>query len=408
MCSSRRLIQTLARPDDAVHPGVDFVEARLDLYPDLDLASFLERARTPVVVTVRRTRDGGRFEGSESARAELFGPAKRAAWVDVELDSAPGLAPDGPRRVVSVHDLAAVPEDLDELFERCLLRGADVVKIAATPRTAAEALRLRALPTPGIGMGPFGAFTRVLAPWTYCANGPVAPGMPTPDELLGVFRVRRLGPAPALYGVAGDPIAHSRRPHLGNEAFERDGTDAVYVRFRVADLAGFWQDFRAHGGRALSITSPLKQQAAHLAGSPSAEVTRCGAANTLLADGRAFNTDYRAFLDLLPAGDGGRAMVLGAGGAARAAVLALRDRGYDVTVWSRTPVRARALGAPVAAAFGSAPVIVNTTPLDPPPADFTIDLRYGPGIVPPVPGVGGEAFLEAQFRHQYRLVTGDA
>jgi len=409
MWRRRRVVQTLLAEDDPVDPRVDAVELRLDLYPGADVARVVAACGKPVVATARRRADGGVWDGAEDARGRLLHRAATAAFVDLEVDADPLLAPDGPRRIVSAHDLAGVPADLGALFERCLLvEGGEVVKVAATPRDPVEAFRLLELPTPGIGMGPWGTFTRVLAPWTYCAREPLAAGMPTPDELFRTFRVRRLGPAPALFGVAGDPIEHSRSPDLFNPAFERDGIDGAYLRFRVADLAPFWEAFLAHGGRGLSVTAPLKVQAAELALNPADEVRRCGSANTLLADGRAFNTDYRALLELLPEGGRREALVLGAGGAARAAVAALRDRGFAVRAWNRTRASAAALGVPVAEAPEPAPVVVNTTPLDPPAAPFVIDLRYGPGIDPPATGVSGIEFLETQAKHQYELFTAGA
>jgi len=401
----RRIVQTLAAPGEAIDRRVDAVELRLDLYPGLDVAAFLESCPKPVVATVRRVREGGRWEGAEVARGRLLHTARRAAWVDLELDAAPELAPSGPRRIVSFHDLEGLPFDLDGLFERCLLAGGDLVKIAATPADATEAFCLLDLPTAGLGMGAAGEFTRVLAPWTYCCRRPLAPGMPTPEALLDLYGAPRLGLRPALFGVAGDPIAHSRSPQLHNPRLIRDGYDAVYLRFQVARLHEFWPVFLAHGGRGLSVTAPLKEQAAALASRPSQAVAACGAANTLLADGSAHNTDYRAFLDLLPDG-GGEALVMGAGGAARAALLALREKGYSPRVWNRSPERARGLGAPLAPRLERAPVVINTTPLDPPAAPFVMDLRYGPGIRPPPAGVGGLAFLEAQARYQYALFTG--
>lgn len=355
---------------------------------------------------MRRVADGGRWERSEEERGELLHRASGAAFVDLEVDADPALAPEGPRRIVSFHRVDGMPSDLDRVFERCLLRGGDVVKIAARPANAVEAFRLLDLPTGGLGLGEYGAFTRVLAPWTYCAGRPVAPGMPTPDDLFELYRIRRLGPSPALYGVVGDPIAHSRSPALFNPRFADAGVDAVYLRFRVSDLGAFWPVFLAHGGRGLSVTAPLKLQAAELAASPAPEVAACGAANTLTADGRAFNTDFRAFFDLVPRGRED-ALVLGAGGAARSAVAALRALGYRVRVWNRTPARAAALGVEVAATPEPAPVVVNTTPLDPPEAPLVVDLRYGPGIESPAGAVDGLAFLETQARHQWRIFLGD-
>ncbi|MCK6460728.1 MAG: type I 3-dehydroquinate dehydratase, partial [Planctomycetes bacterium] len=286
----RFVVETLLDPLEPADDRVDAVELRLDLHPDGDVRAVRRRQGKPVVVAVRRVSDGGRFAGSEAERKLLFARAEAADYADVEVDADPGIAPRGPKRITSFHDVAGMPGDLDGIFERCLLGGGEMVKIAATPRSAVEAFRLLDLPVSGIGMGPFGTFTRVLAPLTYCAREPMAPGMPTPGDLFDVFRIRRLGPSPALYGVVGDPIEHSRSPHLFNPRFERDGIDAVYLRFRVADLGAFWPVFLAHGGRALSVTAPLKVQAARLASAPSAEVRECGSANTLLADGRAHNT----------------------------------------------------------------------------------------------------------------------
>jgi 3-dehydroquinate dehydratase/shikimate dehydrogenase len=398
----RFVVETLLDPKEPIDGRVDAVELRLDLHPGADVREMRRRHGKPVIATVRRAADGGRFAGTEAERARLFARAAAADYVDVEVDADPGIAPLGPHRITSFHDVRGMPADLDGTFERCLLRGGEMVKIAATPPSAAEAFRLLDLPSGGIGMGPFGTFTRVLAPLTYAAREPVAPGMPTPADLFDVFRVRRLGPAPALYGVAGDPIEHSRSPHIFNEVFEREGKDAVYLRFKVADLAAFWPVFLAHGGRGLSVTAPLKVEAARLAARPSDEVSECGSANTLLSDGRAYSTDYLALLDLVPGGLGG-ALVMGAGGAARAALAALRRLGYRPRVWCRRPEEARALGAEHAPSPEPHPLVVNTTPLDPPRGGFVIDLRYGPGIPAPERGVSGLAFLEAQARHQQRI-----
>ena len=378
---------------------------RLDLYPEAAVEAWIARSAKPVVVCVRRARDGGCWMGDEEGRRALLHRAHAAAYVDVELDADPALAPAGPRRIVSHHDTECVPDDLDAIFQRALVREADVVKIAATPHSAADAFRLCDLPTPGLGLGAFGEFTRVLAPWTYCSSEPTVLGLPAPDTLFDDFKFRRIESGFGLYGVAGDPIGHSKSPAIHNAALARDGVDAAYLRFRVRDLAEFWPVFLAHGGRGLSVTAPLKVQAAELAERPDVDVVESGAANTLLADGRAFNTDVTAFWELLPP-TGGEALVMGAGGAARAAVCALKRLGYDVAVWARDPERAAALGQRVAVAPQTAPVLVNTTPLDPPPAPFLIDVRYGPGIGVPENGVGGGAFLLAQARHQYRIFQG--
>ncbi len=405
MATVRSVIQTLLSADETPDPRVHAVEWRLDLDRGFLNASS-PRDGKPVVATVRRVRDGGAFAGTEPERLALLASAAPFAdWLDIEVDVADDPAWRALRgrrgRVVSHHDRGW--PDVDRCFERCLATGGDIVKVVATPPSEAAAFLLRALPTPGLAMGEFGHFTRPLAPWTYVASTPVAPGQPTPAEMFDGYGVERLSLWPALFGVAGDPIAHSQSPALHNAAFARDESDAVYVRFRVRELAPFWEAFLTYGGRGLSVTAPLKEQAAACAESPSPEVLACGAANTLLADGRAFNTDYDAYLELLPRHHR-RALVLGAGGAARTAVVALRELQYDdILVWNRTPEHAQrlvALGARAVRTRERAPVVINTSPLDPPAANFVLDLRYGHG-----PGAGqdaGLAFLRSQAAYQMR------
>ena len=118
------------------------------------------------------------------------------------------------------------------------------------------------------------------------------------------------------------------------------------------------------------MTIPHKQAALELAAEPSPTAQAIGAANTLLfeADGTigAENTDALALLDLLPpAGSAASALVLGAGGSARAAVWALQEAGAEVRIWNRTPARARALARDFAAAAvetaQAADLLVNCT-----------------------------------------------
>jgi len=385
----RLVVQTLATPDDSIDPRIDLVELRLDLYPNVDAAAYCASCAKPVIVTAR-------------GRPELLERATGARYVDLDIQDPDVPLPDGAGVIRSFHDWEGVPDDCDAVVETMFLRGGDLFKFVATPRSATEALRLLDLPVSAFGMGADAAFTRVLAPLTYCGVSPVAPGMPTPAVLFDEFGIDRLSTAPALYGVAGDPIEHSASPSLHNAAFRRDGLDAVYLRFRVADLATFWPEFVAHGGQGLSVTAPLKQQAAALARNPDDDVRESGAANTLLADGRAANTDLLAFLDLIPPGNG-TALVMGAGGSARAAVCALRRLGYRVRVWARRSEAAAELGE-VVAQPEAADVIVNTTPLPLPPAPFTINLIYAADSGTAT--IDGMTFLRAQARHQYRLFTG--
>jgi len=175
-----------------------------------------------------------------------------------------------------------------------------------------------------------------------------------------------------LTGVAGWPVAHSRSPAMHNAAFRELGlADWLYVGLPVAPylFAEVVGALGASGYAGINVTIPHKQAALALADSASDAAAQIGAANTLMfRDGiEADNTDAQGFLDALDMPVAGRtALVLGAGGAGRAVAWALRNAGAsEVSVWNRTPERARQLaddlGVRAVAAPEAAEIVVNAT-----------------------------------------------
>jgi shikimate dehydrogenase len=176
----------------------------------------------------------------------------------------------------------------------------------------------------------------------------------------------------ALAGVIGFPVAHSRSPAMHNAAFRALGLDWRYVKLPVTPEL-FAEAVRAlpgSGFRGANVTIPHKVAALELADRATEAARGAGAANTLAfaADGAidADNTDAGGFLDALGESPRGcAALVLGAGGAARAVVWALREEGAEVAVWNRTPERAKALarnlGVRPVSVLESAEIVVNAT-----------------------------------------------
>ncbi|HEY3191484.1 MAG TPA: shikimate dehydrogenase [Solirubrobacterales bacterium] len=148
--------------------------------------------------------------------------------------------------------------------------------------------------------------------------------------------------------VLGHPVSHSRSPAMHNAALEALGLGAEW-RYEAIDLepAEFARRVRAlpaEGFVGANVTIPHKEAALAIADEASDAATQIGAANTLSLGGdgiRADNTDATGLLAALPDPVAGRtALVLGAGGSARAAVWALAGRGAAVSVWNRTGARA--------------------------------------------------------------------
>ena len=451
---------TAARDTAASTHMVDMVEVRLDGVRDLDVAQAFHGATVPVVATCRPVWEGGRFDGSEEERRGVLasGLAHGAAYVDIEWKAGFDdlIRANSARVVVSSHDFAGVPGDLDTRTRAMRNTGAALIKVAVSAARLSDTLPLLDVAKGGdavvVGMGDCGVPSRLLASsfgsrWTYAGDG-VAPGQVPATRMLDEFRFRTVGPSTALYGVVGNNVMHSVSPAMHNAAFAAAGLDAVYVPLLAADFADFLAFADALGLAGASVTIPFKRDALDTS-APSDELTRrVGAANTLrrTPDGwESTNTDLAGFLESLETEWGAdvltpaapaqtRVSVLGAGGVARAVIVALTARGAHVTVHNRHLERARALAASLDVDAGPWPpparswdMLVNCTPLgsvsapdDSPLPDgpfdgrFVYDLTYRRGLSPLVlearraglSTLDGLPMLVAQAERQFEWWTG--
>jgi shikimate dehydrogenase len=263
----------------------------------------------------------------------------------------------------------------------------------------------------------------------------------------------RISGSTVVAGVVGSPVRHSLSPLIHNAWLAGAGVDGVYVAFSppAAGFGAFCAGLRGGAIRGLNVTAPFKEEALALADEPSARAVAAGSANLLLFedDGRivADSTDGRgllqAFAEQAPGFDpaAGAVVILGAGGAARAAAAAFVEAGApEVILVNRTVERAeataRALGAPVraasgddAAALGRANVLINATPAGlsgsaPPQVDLAalpptaavMDMIYRPvrtGLLEAARGRGlctvdGLAMLIGQARPSFEALFGAA
>ena len=375
---------------DAV-AGADLVEVRLDAAgaPDADAA--IAGRRLPVVVTCRRQDEGGWFRGSEPERRALLLAALQAGADYVDLEFAHGFDDVIRRRrgrniVLSLHDFAGCPPDLEARVDAMAALDPEVLKVAVTVSRLAECARLAELARRHAGrrmvliaMGEAGLATRLFpgrfgSCWTYAGDG-VAPGQIDLERLTAEFRFRRIGPNTDLYGVAGRPIAHSLSPAMHNAAFESLGIDAAYVPLAAADLDDLFDGIQGLGAAGVSVTAPFKVGLMTRVAELDTDATLTGAVNTLVrgAGGwRGCNTDvdgFRAGCADVELG-GRRVAVLGTGGAARAVALAARRAGAAVTCYGRDRAQADALAAALGVRAALRPVaprswdmLVNATPV---------------------------------------------
>lgn len=200
--------------------------------------------------------------------------------------------------------------------------------------------------------------------------------MKQPEGGLPVAAERLAGDSPpARFGVAGDPVEHSRSPQIHNAAYAALGLAADYQRLPLPPPL-FDETVRAlpaSGFHGINVTIPHKRAALLMADESTPAAAAIGAANTLsFAEGRilAANTDAPGMIAAIDSDlDGASVLVLGAGGTARAAIWAAVAAGATVTVWNRTAQRAEALAAEFGATavpeprarLGDADVVVNAT-----------------------------------------------
>ena len=450
--------------------GADWLELRLDVWsPREDLTPVIDEIGLPVLVACRTPEDGGQFRGTLTARRELLTHALHAGAEGIDLEQWETWTPSAGRtgiklRIRSFHSFTGVPKELHRIRDELSTQGT-IVKLVVTAHDLADAAPVFELlkntnqeeqPTAAFAMGRTAWPTRVLsaamgAPLVYGSideQEATVPDQPSVAMLAELFRVGSLSPKTQLFGLIGNPALHSLGPWLHNRAFRRLGVDAVYLPLETSRPEAVMAMLPSGSLAGISVTAPHKERLLDACLHVSDEAAAVGAVNTMLAvpggGFHGYNTDVlgvRSALESAGAidGEGHRAVVLGAGGAARAGAYALLQLGYRVTILARShePVRAFAaqfgvnLGSLSAAVLSDLDpaVIVHATPIGsygrdeherllpefvPQPGTIVHDMVYRPvqtkllrdsqaaGAVT-VPGV--EMFLR-QARSQVRLFTG--
>jgi shikimate dehydrogenase len=189
--------------------------------------------------------------------------------------------------------------------------------------------------------------------------------------------LRTLSGNTSVYGILGNPVAHSMSPLMHNAAFTLLGIDAIYLPFEVEDLRGAVAGMKAIKVKGASVTHPFKTQVIELIDEIDDTAEKIGAVNTLVFGKervRGTNTDWvgavRCLETLLPI-EGHEFVVVGAGGAARAVVFGITSKGGKAIVVNRSVERGRALAEEFDSVFVPLSEIegvrgdclVNTTPV---------------------------------------------
>jgi 3-dehydroquinate dehydratase/shikimate dehydrogenase len=393
--------ESMARENPLLEFRLDYLKQPLAALPKLH--RFLETHQYVTAIgTCRRIDNGGKFKGSLASQLDVLTKAHAAGCqiVDLEIQSALKSKPEAIARlrsraglILSFHDFRAT-RNLDETLGKMLKIPADFYKVVTTAATLSDNVAMMKFLQKqsakhaliGLCMGEQGIISRVLnvragSAFTFgavSADLKTAPGQVTTQDLRSIYRIDQVDTATRVYGVAGDPIEHSLSPVIMNTALRRENVNGVYLPLHaktLKDLIHCVREIPLHG---LSITMPYKQAILPYLDNTDAHTTKIGACNTVVRgqEGKlyGFNTDVAGVVRPLEQRlsiENAKVLVLGAGGAARAAVFGLKERGAEVWILNRTSAKAQKLARQAKAhtikradlrkiAFD---VIINATPV---------------------------------------------
>ncbi|HET7436681.1 MAG TPA: type I 3-dehydroquinate dehydratase [Thermoanaerobaculia bacterium] len=416
----------------ALRDDHDGVEIRAERWPSIDLDALRRATAKPLLLTYRGSRVPD-VHAALQAGIDL---------VDVEWQD--GVTIDVPERtVLSHHDYEGM-RDVEAIAAKMLARGCAYTKLAATPQNFADNQRLLALllerraPSPAenlapkpageapaaptlsvIGMGERGLYTRILAPFRgstltfVAASNVAAPSQLALSRALEIYgNTREDLHAEKVFAVVGDPAGHSLSPSIHNRLFREKRVSAAYTIASIASFTEITEAFLAGEPCGLSVTAPFKDDAFAFAQRIGATIApnavEARAVNTLVNLGHevvADNTDVDGFAALLP--NAQHAAIIGAGGTARAARVALQRAGIRATVYNRTVEKADAPLDVLAQFDGD--LVINTLPsgvaVELPRCTTYIEAAYAaePRRVDAQQRIDGRALLDAQAVRQHEL-----
>jgi 3-dehydroquinate dehydratase/shikimate dehydrogenase len=423
--SAKNVNEASTQIECACSAGAEMLELRMDYLTELTtsavktLLAQIHARHLPAIVTCRDTAEGGNGSWPLDMRLSILleAIACGADFIDCEFanftDHAvadtlfKALKDSSTRLILSAHNFDGPFDDAWQLYEDMLAACEHAIpKIVYHADNindcfdAFDMLCQRKGDLIAICMGPAGFISRILAKKlgalvTFASiddAAATAPGQVTIDQMKNLYRWDSIDEDTAIYGVIGDPIAHSMSPALFNALFDAHQINALFLPLLVQGQRPGFDAFMDNARTAtyldmhgFSVTLPHKAHALDYVEKNGEHIESLaadiGAVNTLKlgSSGKigAYNTDYAGARDALVSTMGidkhdlhkKTVAVIGAGGVARAVVAGLADVGADVTIYNRTVEKAKALAEEFKCKFASiedvpnlkAEIVVNCT-----------------------------------------------
>ena len=367
---------------------VEIAELRVDcLNQDerLNIRRFPELAGLPVILTIRRDIDGGRFTGGEGERVKMlarglaFASADTRlnfAYVDIEEDiEVPSLEEAartfGTKIIRSYHNLEGTVIDIPAKIKSMQRTGNEIIKVAIAVKSTNDVLQIykaaKACPVKEkiiICMGHLGIYSRILAEkfgsiLTYSSalsekEAAGAAGQFDVQDLAELYRIKKITKKTKIYGIIGHPLKASISPLFFNSIFTQEKMDAVYVPFPTDSIDNILDITKELDVQGLAVTVPYKEAILSKLAKCSETVQVIRACNTVYpVDCKWYgeNTDIMGFSDSLLAFmecknlKRKKITIVGAGGAARAVASEVHRLGGKALILNRTAYKARNLAS---------------------------------------------------------------
>jgi 3-dehydroquinate dehydratase/shikimate dehydrogenase len=344
----------------------DLLEVRLDRFAKApDIGELLTHKRKPIILSCRRQKDGGEWDGSEDERLALLRQCiiSKADYVEIELDVADQIRKFPPtKRVISYTNFQETPSDIAAIYAEAQQKNPDVIKLVTLARTPEEAWPLlqivakATVPTVVVGLGKPGIMLSVLgkkigSPWTYAALGKgmeTYPGEPTVSELNEVYHYPAIDRSTQLIGVTGFGPREYATVALLNAVLAHHGLKARCLPLGVGSVPLFRKVMDAVHLRGVVVDAEHQSTVLGIATELEAAAQEAQAVDLLVPKDngwRGCHTLNQAALDALEAGlrakspteeplRGRMVMIVGANATARALATGTTRRGGLLTLAS--------------------------------------------------------------------------
>jgi 3-dehydroquinate dehydratase/shikimate dehydrogenase len=281
-------------------PQCDLLEVRLDRFGKApDVSEMLAVKPKPVIMSCRRPRDGGLWDGTEEERLAILRQCivSKADYVEIEVDVADQIRPFPPaKRVIAYTNCYETPANIAEIYAQAQSKQPDVIKLTTRARTPEEAwplvqiLARATVPTVVVGLGKPGLMLSVLgakigAPWTYAAlerGMETFPDQPTVWDLEHVYHYRSIQRSTRLIGVTGFGERERATVAALNAAFASQQLPARCLPLGVGNVRLFGKVIEAVKLAAAVIDAEHRQSILQIATEREPSAERTGTADLIL------------------------------------------------------------------------------------------------------------------------------